>query len=56
MAPFLTRTFARVHLIDLRYFHRSPAEYAAENGVDAVVVSYSVQGFVGEKSAALMGR
>ena len=56
MAPFLTRTFARVHLIDLRYFHRSPAEYAAENGVDAVVVSYSVQSFVGEKSAALMGR
>lgn len=55
MAPFLTRTFAEVHLIDLRYFRRSPAEYARENGADAIVVSYSVQGFVTEKSASLMG-
>ncbi len=56
MAPFLSQTFAEVHLLDLRYYHLSPAEYAWENGVDGIVVSYSVQNFVTDKNLAFLSR
>ncbi|WP_312942818.1 DHHW family protein [Oscillibacter sp.] len=56
MAPFLSQTFAEVHLLDLRYYHLSPAEYARENGVDSIVVSYSVQNFVTDKNLVFLSR
>lgn len=46
LAPFLARQFEEVHLMDLRYYRRSAAEYARENGVDQIVVVYSVPNFI----------
>ena len=56
MAPFLSQTFAEIHLLDLRYYRLSPAEYARENGVDSIVVSYSVQNFVTDKNLVFLSR
>ena len=41
MAPFLSQYFAEIHLVDLRYYRTSVAEYAQENGMDRIFVCYS---------------
>ncbi len=56
MAPFLSRYFAEIHLIDLRYYRTSVAEYAQENGMDRIFVCYSVENFVKDLDAVFMGR
>jgi hypothetical protein len=45
LAPFLAQYFAEVHLLDLRYYRASAAQYAAENGIDRIFVLYSVPNF-----------
>ncbi len=45
LAPFLTKNFSRIDLVDLRYFHQSLANYIGENDFDAVLVLYSVDNF-----------
>ena len=45
LAPFLLAHFSEIHLLDMRYYLGSPAEYAAENGMDQVLVIYSVSNF-----------
>ena len=42
LAPFLAQRFSEVHLVDLRYYHTSVADYMAEQGIDTAVVLYSV--------------
>ena len=42
LAPFLAQSFAEVHLLDLRYYRLPAAQYAAENGIDAICAVYSV--------------
>lgn len=54
LAPFLAQRFSEVHLIDLRYYHASPADYMAENGIDTAVVLYSVSNFVSDKNIAFL--
>ena len=56
LAPFLARRFSEVHLIDLRYYHASPAEYMAEQGIDTVVVLYSVANFISDRNLVYLGR
>ena len=56
MAPFLSQYFAEIHLIDLRYYRTSVAEYAQENGMDRIFVCYSVENFVKDLDAVFMGR
>ena len=56
MAPFLAKTFAQVHLMDLRTYHAPVAQYVAENGIDAVVVSYRVQNFVTDNNLVFLGQ
>lgn len=56
MAPFLALTFAEVHLIDLRYYRLSAADYAQEHGIDEIVVSYSVQNFITDRNLPLLGQ
>ena len=46
LAPFLAQSFAEVHLLDPRYYRMPPAQYAAENGIDAICVVYSVPNFI----------
>ena len=45
LAPFLLSHFSEIHLLDMRYYLGSPAEYVEENGIDQVVVMYSVSNF-----------
>ena len=55
LAPFLTQNFAEIHLIDLRYYKSSLAQYAAVNRIDQVLVLYSVDNFVTDNNLFVMG-
>ena len=56
LAPFLSQTFAEVHLLDLRYFKTSVAQYAADNGLDAIFVCYSVENFIKDTDAIFLAQ
>ena len=56
LAPFLARRFAEVHLLDLRYYRMPAAQYAAENGIDDIVVLYSVPNFLTDKNLVFLGQ
>lgn len=45
LAPFLAEAFQEVHLFDLRYNNTSLTQYVADNGIDQVLVLYSVANF-----------
>ena len=45
LVPFLTPHFSEIHLIDLRYYKLSVADYLAQNEIDAALVLYSVANF-----------
>ena len=46
LVPFLTPHFSEIHLLDLRYYKLSIADYIAQNGIDQALVLYSVPNFV----------
>ena len=46
LVPFLTPHFSEIHLLDLRYYKLSIADYIAQNCIDQSLVLYSVPNFV----------
>lgn len=54
LAPFLAERFAEVHLMDLRYYRMSAAQYVEENDIDRVLVLYSAQNFITEKNVVFL--
>ena len=54
LAPFLAQSFEEVHLLDLRYYRRSAAQYAAENSVDEIIALYSVPNFISDRNLVLL--
>lgn len=50
MAPFLAQRFSEVHLMDLRQYRASAAQYAAANEINEILVVYSVQNFISERN------
>jgi hypothetical protein len=54
--PFLLGSFSEIDVLDLRYFRTSVADFIRENGVDAVLVIYSVSNFSTDTSVFLAGR
>lgn len=56
LAPYLSQYYSEIHLLDLRYYRTSVAQYAEENGVDQIFVCYSVENFVKDLDAVFMGR
>ena len=54
MAPFLAQRFSEVHLLDLRQYRASAAQYAAENGIEDILVVYSVQNFISDRNLVLL--
>lgn len=56
LAPFLSRYFEEIHLLDLRYYRTSVAQYAEENNMDQIFVCYSVENFVKDLDTVFMGR
>lgn len=56
LAPFLSQSFSEVHLLDLRYYKIPVAQYARENGMDAIVIDYSVENFIKDADAVFIGQ
>ena len=56
LAPFLAQSFAEVHLLDLRYYRMSPAQYAAENDIDDICVVYSVPNFITDRNLVFLAQ
>ena len=56
LAPFLSQSFSEIHLLDLRYYRASVAQYAAENDIDGILVLYSVPNFVTDRNLAFLGQ
>ena len=54
LAPFLAQSFSEVHLLDLRYYRAPVSQYAAENGIDEIVVLYSVPNFITDRNLVLL--
>ena len=54
LAPFLAQSFSEVHLLDLLYYRAPVAQYAAENGIDEIVVLYSVPNFITDRNLVLL--
>ena len=52
----MTQSFAEVHLLDLRYYRMSPAQYAAENGIDQICVVYSVPNFITDRNLVFLAQ
>ena len=56
LAPFLAQSWQEVHLFDVRYNLNSVKEYVEENGIDQVLVLYSVSNFSTESNLFVMSR
>ena len=56
MAPFLSQTYSEVHLMDLRYYRMSVAQYAEMAGVDEIFICYSVENFIKDADAVFIGK
>lgn len=54
LAPFLALHFEEVHLLDPRYYRYAASKYAAENGMDAIAVVYSVPNFITDRNLVLL--
>ena len=54
MAPFLAQRFSEIHLIDLRQYRMPASAYAAQNGIEDILVVYSVQNFISERNLVLL--
>ena len=55
VAPFLAQHFSEVHLVDLRMYRSSVAQYANGNGIEDVLVMYSVPNFITDVNMVFMG-
>ncbi len=56
LAPFLARSFQEIHLLDPRYYRYAASKYAAENGMDAIAVVYSVPNFITDRNLVLLAQ
>ena len=56
LAPFLSRHFSEVHLLDLRYYKTSVARYAEENGIDQIFICYSVDNFIKDTDVVFLSQ
>ena len=53
--PFFFAHYSEIHVLDLRYYRQSIRDYMTDNGIDTVLVSYSLSNFVSDTSVFLMG-
>jgi hypothetical protein len=56
LAPFLAQRFGEVHLLDLRYYRASVAQYAEQNGIDRIVVLYSIPNFITDQNVVFLAQ
>lgn len=56
LAPFLATAFSEVHLVDLRHYKDSLSDYAKEQGIDAILLSYSVPNFLEDTNLGFLAK
>ena len=56
LTPFLFDHFSQIHVLDLRYYLSSLSAYIGENGIDQVLVMYSVPNFCSDTNVPLLAR
>ncbi len=57
MAPFLTRHYSEIHMIDFRYNRADVKQYMEEKGIEEVLICYSLANFHADKKLAyVLGR
>lgn len=56
LVPFLARHFSEIHLIDPRYYRLPVSQYAAENGMDRILVLYQTKNFLQDTAIVLAAR
>jgi len=56
LSPFLLENFSAIHIIDLRYYKLSLAEYITENEIDSALICYSVKNFAKDDNIFLISR
>lgn len=54
--PYFTSSFSEIHLIDLRYYKKSIADYLRDNQINQVLVSYSLANFVTDSNLMFAAR
>ena len=54
LSPFLFPHFSEIHILDLRYYKASLAEYIAAEGFDRILVCYSVNNFAEDGNLFLL--
>ena len=52
-SPFLFAHYSEIHMIDLRYYRLSLADYIRENDFDQILVSYAVANFTTDRKVLL---
>ncbi len=55
LTPFLLEDFSQIHILDLRYYRQSLKAYVQDNGIDEVLVCYSVANFSTDANLFLLG-
>ncbi|MCD8016735.1 MAG: hypothetical protein LUE97_02810 [Oscillospiraceae bacterium] len=55
LSPFMLDNFSEIHIVDLRYYRLSIAEYIEGNDIDSVLVCYSLANFCTDTNLFLMG-
>lgn len=54
--PFLTEHYGQIHLVDLRFYKGDIVEYARENEIDVVLISYGLQNFARDRNLRFMSQ
>lgn len=56
IAPFLAAHYQKIHLLDMRYYRASVQDYIEENGIDEVLILYSVHNFETDRNMVFLNR
>lgn len=54
LVQFLAQNYAEIHMIDLRFWKMPISNYVEQNGIDTVLVAYSVGNFVTDRDIAFL--
>ena len=53
--PFFFPHYSEIHVLDLRYWRQSVRQYAEDQGIDDILVNYSLSTFLSDPSVFLLG-
>ena len=56
LVPFFLEYYSEIHLLDLRYYRDSAAEYVSQYGIDSVLILYSTANFISDNGILMLNR